>query len=295
MLLGKLTRCTFLVGLLITRTTYCADTIEFDGKKYPNPVQNSEPIDYSDIRHRGVDVVSTPGKAVISPIEGIVSRKVIDSVTHSKWQGIILTGVGPDKNLQVRLLGVTSKLKETTHVKKDTAVGVVQRPEDYFEKMTPYVHVELYKDGSLSDPSDWITKRWKNVRFVEPNPEMKVPRAKLEAQADQVYAEGNLERAIELYRKVITLPLHESNSFLAEHHLAHALSRKGKYEEAVRVQTTMVNRLKAELSFARDNLPGPELGIVAATLAPESLVIMISKQESNLEAYRKRQPTVFTY
>lgn len=276
-------------------SAWAAGTIDIVGKQVPNPVPGSEVIDHNVAIHTGADVTTIPGAEIASPLDGSFVSFIKDVRTHSKWQGMVLIGKGVDKIYKLRLIGLVASIKPGTHVKKGAPIGIAQKGADYFSKMTPYVHVELYKNGKREDPTAWIEARWKDVKYVEAGAPMEELRQKILDLAEGFVRSNDLPRAIANYRKAIDLPLQETNSYLDEHRLAHLLARTNQYEEAVNTQTEMLKRLEAEHRYANGNFPDVCLGITAAARTPGGLIIMIAKMQSNLEAYRQRMPSEFVY
>jgi hypothetical protein len=131
-------------------------------------------------KHEGVDIISNAGDVIVSPIDGYVS-KVGYRIYSRKCPylvGIDITGTGDYEGYKIRLFYVKSDLTKDTIVEKGDAIAKQQSLNDncYPEKysngnytMKNHVHVEMYYNGSLKNPSnyDWGNTQTNNDEVID--------------------------------------------------------------------------------------------------------------------------------
>ena len=126
--------------------------------------------------HNGVDILSTDGDQILSPMDGYIStvgyRIYSNKCTY--LVGVDITGVGIYEGYKIRLFYVKSNLSKNTQVKRGVVIGSQQSlnnncyPKRYNRggeyKMKNHVHVELYYNGVLKNPSNY---NWGNKQVVD--------------------------------------------------------------------------------------------------------------------------------
>ena len=126
--------------------------------------------------HNGVDILSTYGDQILSPMDGYIS-KVGYRIYSNKCAylvGVDITGVGIYEGYKIRLFYVKSNLSKNTPVNRGNPIGSQQSlnnncyPKRYNRsgeyKMKNHVHVELYYNGVLKNPSNY---NWGNKQVVD--------------------------------------------------------------------------------------------------------------------------------
>jgi hypothetical protein len=117
-------------------------------------------------KHNGVDILSTDGDQILSPMDGYISKVGyrIYSNKCSYLVGVDITGVGIYEGYKIRLFYVKSDLTKDKIVSKGDVIGVQQSlnnncyPRKYRSgeyKMKNHVHVELYYNDELKNPSNY--------------------------------------------------------------------------------------------------------------------------------------------
>ena len=122
--------------------------------------------------HNGVDILSTDGDQILSPMDGYISKVGYRIYTNkcAYLVGVDITGVGIYEGYKIRLFYVKSNLSKNTPVNRGDVIGSQQSlnnncyPKRYNRggeyKMKNHVHVELYYNGVLKNPSNY---NWDNI------------------------------------------------------------------------------------------------------------------------------------
>jgi len=121
-------------GRLITRCGF-AYSETFDDRRY----------------HKGIDISLPPGYEVKAALPGTVSQ-----LSSSALWGNEITITHPGK-LETRYMGLKPKnLKAGAPVTKGQVIGTVTQPPKYEAKMNPHLHFEVYLDGKVVDPLEYL-------------------------------------------------------------------------------------------------------------------------------------------
>ena len=128
-------------------------------------------------KHKGVDIISNAGDVIVSPIDGYVSKVGyrIYSTKCSYLVGVDITGTGDYEGYKIRLFYVKSDVTEGVDVDKGDPIGKQQSlnnncyPQKYSNgnyTMKNHVHVEVYYNGILKNPSNynWSNKQSSNTQ-----------------------------------------------------------------------------------------------------------------------------------
>jgi murein DD-endopeptidase MepM/ murein hydrolase activator NlpD len=101
--------------------------------------------------HKGVDLVSVKGEPVYAPFSGKIRNGIVSAV-HTNRK---LVEVTSSKGDTVKLMYVEPVLNNGATVKKGDIVGTAQHTGELYNtgSMLPHVHVELYKNEVLQDPT----------------------------------------------------------------------------------------------------------------------------------------------
>lgn len=113
-------------------------------------------------KHEGVDLMATPGTYVYAPFKGKITKNGYCYPDTSEYRYIELTG----DNLVCRILyaELDPAFKVGDSVPEGQFLGVAQDIEKRYPKITPHVHVELYKPSDHSrsnpiDPTEFLKKK----------------------------------------------------------------------------------------------------------------------------------------
>lgn len=99
-----------------------------------------------DHRHKGLDLVTTPGEEVIAPIPGRISKIGYCYNTEPQYRYIEILG----DLLSMRLLYVKPSVGVGQRVAEGQKIGVSDDvSKKYGEQMTPHIHIEV---RALMDP-----------------------------------------------------------------------------------------------------------------------------------------------
>lgn len=109
-------------------------------------------------KHYGIDVVTQKGDAIYSPITGYLNRLAYPYASDLSYKGIEIIGTGIHQGFKVKIFYCIPTIKigasvvaGVTKVAESQAIN-----EKYSTKMTNHVHLEVYKDNKIIDPTNII-------------------------------------------------------------------------------------------------------------------------------------------
>ncbi|XP_078347407.1 leukocyte cell-derived chemotaxin-2-like isoform X2 [Oculina patagonica] len=112
--------------------------------------------------HKGIDIVCTAGSYVYAPFPAKV-RRVSKPYgrTHKHWgkdfnTGIYMEGTGSWQDYKVKMWYVSKDVSDGTYVSAGSVIGTMKDRAAASPGMTNHVHVQLYKDGSIVDPTPYV-------------------------------------------------------------------------------------------------------------------------------------------
>ena len=249
-------------------------------------------------RHTGIDLGSDPGETLRSPIDGLVLRIVKESLVKMTWTGIVLKGKDEMGDVAIRILGVAPTVTIGMAIKAGDAIGLAQDPSRDLSGLKPYIHLEVYRNGLLINPTQWAARLWPERAVTNPGTDLDWDALSwrqigLMAEAGRRHHENNdYSGAIAVYRQALRLPDWEASNTHIHRRIAQAYALLDDYRAAVAAQETYLRLLRLELDYAEGAVPDPELGTIAAVQTPQSLRIYIGHEKDNLESYRLNQPTI---
>jgi len=120
--------------------------------------------------HKGIDIKSTAGDEIVSPIDGYVS-KVGYRIYGNKCgylKGVDIKGTGEYEGIKIRLFYVKSDLEKNAKVEKGKKIGTQQslnnncypQKKDGVYTMHNHVHIEVYHNGSIKNPTNGVYVDW---------------------------------------------------------------------------------------------------------------------------------------
>lgn len=118
--------------------------------------------------HRGLDILATPGEAVLSPIDGVIERHGTvywPDPKKTNYDLVVIRGTGRHAELVATLLYVDRSVQVGTKVTRgETTIGDAQDVRTrHGDEMEPHVHLGVVGPDGEIDPAtllpDWTTQR----------------------------------------------------------------------------------------------------------------------------------------
>lgn len=112
--------------------------------------------------HEGVDIVTTPGETVVSPVDGTYVRPATPYSDDPRYSGAVIK---TEDGAEVKVLYIkpAPDLKPGDKVEAGkTPIGTAQDitpkyPPRNGKPMTNHIHIQVKKDGDFLDPTDTLT------------------------------------------------------------------------------------------------------------------------------------------
>lgn len=102
-------------------------------------------------KHKGIDIVAKPGETIFSPITGNVNRYPIPYAGDNRYSGIEIENA----TYRVMIFYMKTTLPIGSVVLAGQPIGTAQDLTlKHGSSMTNHVHLEVYKNGVLIDPTD---------------------------------------------------------------------------------------------------------------------------------------------
>jgi murein DD-endopeptidase MepM/ murein hydrolase activator NlpD len=107
--------------------------------------------------HFGIDVKVKKGQYVYSPINGYFNRVSVPYASDLKYKGVEIIGTGIHKGLKVKMWYCKHAVPLQTKLEAGSIIAIAQDiSEKYGSSMTPHVHFQMYKNGVIVDPTNYI-------------------------------------------------------------------------------------------------------------------------------------------
>lgn len=101
--------------------------------------------------HRGIDIVAVPGETIFSPITGNVKRYPIPYANDSRYSGIEIE----NSTYRILMFYLKPTVSIGSVVLASQPIGTAQNiSAKHGAAMRNHVHVEVYKNGVLIDPTN---------------------------------------------------------------------------------------------------------------------------------------------
>jgi murein DD-endopeptidase MepM/ murein hydrolase activator NlpD len=100
--------------------------------------------------HNGIDIIASPREKVLSPFEGVIVRETVPYKNDPSYRGILIEGTGSWKGYSVKIFYAEGLL--SGQVRGGQEVAVVQDLQLKYPGITNHIHVEVRKNGILTDP-----------------------------------------------------------------------------------------------------------------------------------------------
>jgi hypothetical protein len=103
-------------------------------------------------KHQGIDFLANPGSAIMAPISGIMRPLTVYS-TDTRWKGVSIK----NNTTEVKIFYIHPLIVNNTHVYNGTRIGTAQDRASVSPGMKNHIHVEVYINGKLVDPSPYFS------------------------------------------------------------------------------------------------------------------------------------------
>lgn len=102
--------------------------------------------------HRGIDIVASPGETILCPFDAMFVRIAEPYDNDARFSGMLLRGTGEWAGYEAKLfyLMPDEGLKVLQAGEK---IGVAQDIALRYPGITTHVHLELWQDGNVIDPT----------------------------------------------------------------------------------------------------------------------------------------------
>ena len=101
--------------------------------------------------HNGVDVVATPGQAILSPISGKVVRIAYPYATDHSYTGLVIE----NGSYTVKIFYITPTIAIGSKVSAGQKIAVAQNLAAKYPGIINHVHIEVYDSkGKLLNPTN---------------------------------------------------------------------------------------------------------------------------------------------
>jgi murein DD-endopeptidase MepM/ murein hydrolase activator NlpD len=106
-------------------------------------------------KHEGIDFMCMPGETVFSPFAGSITRFSNPYPDDSRFGGILIQGA----QYAVKIFYLSPLVAVGEKVHRGQPIGTAQDISRKYPGITQHVHVEVYENGNLIDPSNLIQYR----------------------------------------------------------------------------------------------------------------------------------------
>ncbi len=103
--------------------------------------------------HQGVDIVTTKGEYIYSPINGVVKRYARPYADDNRFNGIVLTS----GDLEIKIFYVNPTIAVGSKIIAGQVIAIAENiGEKFGPKMTPHAHIEARINKRLINPTDLL-------------------------------------------------------------------------------------------------------------------------------------------
>jgi murein DD-endopeptidase MepM/ murein hydrolase activator NlpD len=101
--------------------------------------------------HQGIDIITTKGEPIKSPISGKVVREAFPYGNDLSWSGVLIS----NDIYEVKMFYLVPTIEIGSFVNDGDVIGISQDiSEKHGSSMTTHVHVEVRKKGILINPTE---------------------------------------------------------------------------------------------------------------------------------------------
>jgi murein DD-endopeptidase MepM/ murein hydrolase activator NlpD len=103
-------------------------------------------------KHQGIDIIAQANTLVTAPISGQIRRVTVYSNTPA-WKGISIK----NQNVEIKLFYVDPIGALPASINRGEVVGTMQNRASNSPGMVNHLHIEVWVNGKVVDPSDYFT------------------------------------------------------------------------------------------------------------------------------------------
>lgn len=104
-------------------------------------------------KHNGIDLVASVGVDVVAPFDGVVSRHSVPYANDTRYKGIELTS----GLMKLKIFYCVPNFEVGARVSKGQRIATVQNiSAKYSSKMINHIHIELYINDVLQNPTNYF-------------------------------------------------------------------------------------------------------------------------------------------
>lgn len=108
-------------------------------------------------KHKGVDIVLSKGEIFKVPFPSVIKRFGYPYSGDYKWRLVEFQGLGEYSEFTYKVMYVdVDNLEIGEEQNYNNSKIVAQGIEDKYQDITPHVHFELYKNGELVNPENYV-------------------------------------------------------------------------------------------------------------------------------------------
>ncbi len=115
-----------------------------------------------DHAHRGIDIIVAPGDDILSPVDGTFVRIAEPYDNDARFSGVLLRGSGDWSDCEVKLFYFAPR-PGLSLLQAGEKIGVAQDIALRYPDITCHIHLELWQDGEVVDPTPFIELQRKDT------------------------------------------------------------------------------------------------------------------------------------
>ncbi|MDA1044233.1 MAG: M23 family metallopeptidase [Verrucomicrobia bacterium] len=105
--------------------------------------------------HRGVDIAVASGDAIFAPFDGRIVRNAIPYDDDDRFSGILLQGYAAFSGYEMKIFYMQCTMP-FGHVRAGELIGQAQNIALRYPGITNHIHVELWNNGNVVDPTPFL-------------------------------------------------------------------------------------------------------------------------------------------
>ena len=111
-----------------------------------------------DHTHRGIDIIVSPGDDIFAPLDGEIVRTAIPYDDDERFSGILIRGLQTWHGYEIKIFYMQCAAPPG-HVNAGEFIGKAQSIALRYPGITNHIHVELWKDGVVIDPTPFLRSK----------------------------------------------------------------------------------------------------------------------------------------
>ena len=105
--------------------------------------------------HRGVDIVTTPGDVILSPVPATIVREAVPYDDDDRYSGVLLQGLPPWQAYTFKIFYM-QQTASTNTLKAGDKLGIAQDIGLRYPDITNHIHLEMWQDDGVINPTAWL-------------------------------------------------------------------------------------------------------------------------------------------